>query len=477
MSFDAKTQAILSFLQAQAAAAPELAGEYAQMEDLYKRKLWHQLTCVLEAFMVLPAAASHLVPLFETFVKDFKHKLNKMALARIQMAMAHQMKDVDEVTAFCQAAAEDAAKEEAQASSFILSELARIQLAADRVEACKTQLDKAAEYMEAAGASNAVQAAFYRAWVAYYKVKGPAHEFYSHALLLLAYRPLSQMPREEQVTLSFDMGIAALVGENLYNFGELLEHPVIGVLQETEFAWLAHLLRAFNAGDIAQYEVLVAAHHTQLEAQPALLQNTNFLKEKITLMCLTETLFQRIGPAADRSVSFDDIAVASKLPRNQVRAAACFAPTPSPRKPRRTPTLAPQPNPQNPTSAPRLSTLGSNRPSPSPGRAPADARALAAAHPRQASTLQVPRLARCCHPPPQRPIGQPGAALWAPRGGPSRRTHADEGLRKHSPLLAQCRLDARPLQARSTRSMVHAPSSGCCRACWRRSRSKRCTTG
>ena len=351
MSFDAKTQAILSFLQAQAAAAPELAGEYAQMEDLYKRKLWHQLTCVLEAFMVLPAAASHLVPLFETFVKDFKHKLNKMALARIQMAMAHQMKDVDEVTAFCQAAAEDAAKEEAQASSFILSELARIQLAADRVEACKTQLDKAAEYMEAAGASNAVQAAFYRAWVAYYKVKGPAHEFYSHALLLLAYQPLSQMPREEQVTLSFDMGIAALVGENLYNFGELLEHPVVGVLQETEFAWLAHLLRAFNAGDIAQYEVLVAAHHTQLEAQPALLQNTNFLKEKITLMCLTETLFQRIGPAADRSVSFDDIAVASKLPRNQVRAAACFAPTPRPLHPtHRTPNPRPPPSlsPQTP---------------------------------------------------------------------------------------------------------------------------------
>jgi 26S proteasome regulatory subunit N9 len=126
------------------------------------------------------------------------------------------------------------------------------------------------------------------------------------------------MSREEAVTISFDLGISALVGENLYNFGELLEHPVISVLQETQYAWLAHLLRAFNAGDIAQYEVLVAAHHQQLEAQPALLQNTNFLKEKITLMCLTETLFQRIGPAADRSVSFNDIAAASKLPCNQV---------------------------------------------------------------------------------------------------------------------------------------------------------------
>ena len=42
--------------------------------------------------------------------------------------------------------------------------------------------------------------------------------------------------------------------------------------------------RAFNAGDIEQYEGLVAQHHVELEAQPALLSNTNFLKEKITLM-------------------------------------------------------------------------------------------------------------------------------------------------------------------------------------------------
>jgi len=48
------------------------------------------------------------------------------------------------------------------------------------------------------------------------------------------------------------------------------------------------------------------------------LSNTNFLKEKITLMCLTETLFQRIGPNADRTVPFEHIAAASKLPVEQV---------------------------------------------------------------------------------------------------------------------------------------------------------------
>merc|ERR1712087_54316 len=183
----------------------------------------------------------------------------------------------------------------------------------------KERLDEAAAFMEGtAGVEVCVQAAYYRAWSAYYKIQGPAADFYKNALLLLTYAPLSEMSPEEAMTISFDLGIAALVGENLYNFGELLEHAVVSVLEETKFAWLAHLLRAFNAGDINQYESLVAQHYKELEAQPALLSNTNFLKEKITLMCLTETLFQRIGPNADRTVPFDHIARASKLPIDQV---------------------------------------------------------------------------------------------------------------------------------------------------------------
>jgi len=47
------------------------------------------------------------------------------------------------VASFCKTAVEDAAKEDRQASSYILSELARIQLAAGQVEDCKAQLDKA----------------------------------------------------------------------------------------------------------------------------------------------------------------------------------------------------------------------------------------------------------------------------------------------------------------------------------------------
>jgi len=319
MAFDAKTKELLGFLEGEAAKAPHVAGEYAQMSDLYGRKLWHQLTLLLEAFAATEGTGPLLQPLYDTFVSDFKHKLNKLALARLQVTVAKQMSDITQQAFFCTAAAEEAGKDDRQARAFLLCELARMQLDANQPDEAKALLDDAATYVEAAaGLELAVQASYYRGLAGFYKIRGPAAEFYKHALLLLAYAPLSSMAADEALAISFDLGIAALVGEGLYNFGELLEHPVVATLEQTEFAWLADLLRAFNAGDIAQYESLVMSHHAKLELQPALLANTTFLKEKIMLMCLTETLFQRIGPSGDRTITFDAIAAASNLPVDQV---------------------------------------------------------------------------------------------------------------------------------------------------------------
>jgi len=306
-------------LEQKAEAFPTLAGELVQMSELYTRKLWHQLTLLLLSVSEKPEAAPLLQPLYDTVVVDFKHRLNKLALARLQIAVAKQMGELAQQTFFCSSCAEEAAKDDKQAHSYLLSELARMQLDQSEAAAAKERLDQAAAYLEhAAGIEAMVQASYYRAWAGYYKIKGPAAEFYQKALLLLAYAPLDQMSQDEKLTISFDLGIAALVGEGLYNFGELLEHPVVATLEQTQFAWLADLLRAFNAGDISQYESLVNAHRAKLEEQPALLANTTFLKEKITLMCLTQMLFQRIGPSGDRTVPFDVIATGARLQVHEV---------------------------------------------------------------------------------------------------------------------------------------------------------------
>ena len=125
---DAKSQALVDFLLAQGAAFPDQAGDYTQMSELYSRKLWHQLTVLLEAFVTAPGTGAQLVLLYETFVKDFKHRLNKLALARLQVAVAKQIADVGEATEFCKAAAQSAGGDDRQASSLLLCEQALLHL-------------------------------------------------------------------------------------------------------------------------------------------------------------------------------------------------------------------------------------------------------------------------------------------------------------------------------------------------------------
>lgn len=52
-------------------------------------------------------------------------------------------------------------------------------------------------------------------------------DFYRNALTYLTYANLETIPAAEQMTLAFDLGIAALIGESIYNFGELVSTRVV----------------------------------------------------------------------------------------------------------------------------------------------------------------------------------------------------------------------------------------------------------
>jgi hypothetical protein len=46
----------LQYVEAQRLARPDLADWYADLADLYQRKLWHQLTLKLDQFLQIPLA-------------------------------------------------------------------------------------------------------------------------------------------------------------------------------------------------------------------------------------------------------------------------------------------------------------------------------------------------------------------------------------------------------------------------------------
>ena len=51
--------------------------------------------------------------------------------------------------------------------------------------------------------------------------------FYKNALLYLACTPLSSIPLPEQAQLAHDLSLAALLGETIYNFGDLVRTSLL----------------------------------------------------------------------------------------------------------------------------------------------------------------------------------------------------------------------------------------------------------
>lgn len=66
----------------------------------------------------------------------------------------------------------------------------------------------------------------------------------------------------------------------------------IKVLDGSSYAWLGEVLAAFNAGDLHGYDALCERHAGALNGQPALVDNERSLREKITILALTELIFK-----------------------------------------------------------------------------------------------------------------------------------------------------------------------------------------
>jgi 26S proteasome regulatory subunit N9 len=131
--------------------------------------------------------------------------------------------------------------------------------------------------------------------------------YYRTALLYLACIDLNALSPSERHKRAYHLSIAALVSTSIYNFGELLLHPILDVLAKSEHAWMRDLLFAFNRGDLAAYDQL----SDRVDSNKLLKTNAMHLRQKIYLSALTETVFRR--PPHDRTLTFTAIAQETKV--------------------------------------------------------------------------------------------------------------------------------------------------------------------
>mmetsp|Transcript_84195 Transcript_84195/g.239045 ORF Transcript_84195/g.239045 Transcript_84195/m.239045 type:complete len:275 (+) Transcript_84195:448-1272(+) len=78
-----------------------------------------------------------------------------------------------------------------------------------------------------------VHSTYYHLATEFFKEAGPHESYYKHALMLLAYTPMDSMSAEQATSLATDMSLAAISGDSVYNFGEVLATPIVGALVGT----------------------------------------------------------------------------------------------------------------------------------------------------------------------------------------------------------------------------------------------------
>ncbi|XP_010275886.1 PREDICTED: 26S proteasome non-ATPase regulatory subunit 13 homolog B-like [Nelumbo nucifera] len=308
----------LKYLESQRDAQPELADWYNALEDLYQKKLWHQLTLKLEQFVALSVfrAGDALIQLYHNFVTDFETKINLLKLAHFSVIVSRQYPEKEAAIVYLEGVIDKLrATRELRIEESIL--YVKMQIAAFKLEqgdqkGCKKLLEDGKATLDSmTDIDPSVYASYYWVLSQCHKSHQEFAEFYKSALLYLAYTSVESLSETFKLDLAFDLSLSVLLGDNIYNFGELLAHPIIKCLLGTKVEWLYYILQAFNSGDLVRYQELCHVHRAALIAQPALVENEKKLLEKINILCLMEIIFSR--PSEDRTIPLSVIAERTKL--------------------------------------------------------------------------------------------------------------------------------------------------------------------
>ena len=141
--------------------------------------------------------------------------------------------------------------------------------------------------------------------------------FHTSVMQFLAHSPFDTLPRHKRLTMALDVVTAALVADDVFNFGDVLRYEVVQELGTSPaHKWLLDLLVIFNDGDVRGFNNLIDSNRTAFESSPTLVANIETLKQKVALLCLVRMVFDR--PPHERDVLFKDVASAALLAVDQV---------------------------------------------------------------------------------------------------------------------------------------------------------------
>lgn len=283
----------------------ELSALWRELHQYHQKRLWHQLTGVLLKLVKRPELqdGDQLWQLYTNVIADFEIKLNPLSLVDMCTPIVNRFEDAEDALQFLEKIGD---KVKANTAAFVMTRVlvGKLQLThfkdMTKTKAIVDEIEALLKDVEGVGR---VHAHYYLLATDLYKTEGDHANYYRSALCYLGCSDdLTHLSNEEQMSHAFHLCLAALLGKGIFNFGELLAHPILNSLDGSSNEWLVHLLKAFNSGDVEKYEQL----RSSWSKQPDLQANQDVLYEKVCLLALMEMTFQRA--ATDRQLTFNDVA-------------------------------------------------------------------------------------------------------------------------------------------------------------------------
>ncbi|PAV15754.1 proteasome 26S subunit [Pyrrhoderma noxium] len=305
-----------TYLTTALSATPqELHPFFEAFQSLHQRKLWHQLTQKLFEFFRHELSKPYRVDVFSRFVRDFEERLNPLKLVEMGVFVSKEIDNPATHLAFLTSLLSRIDIEKSpEAHILLLSSLAHAKLLYGDLEGTRSDIDNAWKVLDDLdGVDPSVNAGYYSVAADYYKAKADFGQYYKNSLLYLAcIDPMVDLAPDDRILRAHNLSVAALIGDTIYNFGELLMHPILSSLDGTTHEWIKKLLFTFNAGDIGKFEALAPV----FPKEPILQENYPFLRQKICLMALIDSVFRR--NADSRTITFQTISEETRLPLNDV---------------------------------------------------------------------------------------------------------------------------------------------------------------
>jgi len=347
------TRGSVDYCKAMASQFPDLADNYYNKIETYcQQKLWHQLTMILLDFVSDEKKSTTLRPVanagedskntflgvYSQVVACIAPKINQLSLSRIAASVAFCSVEVGSAPEEGQKILQDLLNKlessnlDVGAVLYLQSKIGLLNLQTGESDEGKKResLDKIYTMIKTNGPllkqlvsdtpeAVVVNAAHYETSMTYFKFVGPPEAFYNEAVdYLNYYQPKDGDAADaKSQTLAIDLCLAALTGEGVYNLGQVVSNPILKVLEETPQAWLVELLKACARGNVSDFKKLCQeTYPSQIASQPALVNMSQQMEEKITLLGLIELVFAK--PATERTLTFTEIAEGLEIPLEQV---------------------------------------------------------------------------------------------------------------------------------------------------------------